>query len=118
MSEDLLKEQNPHSIEAEQAVLGSMLIDEQCIPGVIEILDSTDFYSETNRDIFSAIHSMFNSSEEINPVIVQDKMRADGVWNENTANYIKDLLMMTPTSANVIEYAHIVKDKSLLRNQS
>ena len=115
MSEDLIKEHNSNSLEVEKTILGAMLSDEKCIPGVIEILDVKDFFSETNRDIFNAIHSMFITSEKIDPVTVLEKMRIDGCHNEYIANYIKELLMMTPSSVNVNEYAYILKEKSKLR---
>jgi len=113
--DDLLLRQIPHNTEAEQAVLGSMLIDERCVPEMIGMLSSSDFYSELNRDIFNTIFSMFNFSKKIDPLTVLENMRADGVWNDNSPAYIRDLFEMTPTSANAVEYAKIVRDKSLLR---
>ena len=105
----------PHNSEAEQAVIGSMLIDARCVAGVIEILRGDDFYSTINRDIFQTIYSMFNLSETIDPVTVLDRMRISGSANNGLPEYIRDLMLITPTSANVLEYARIVKDKSLLR---
>ena len=113
--DDLLIRQAPNSIEAEQAVLGSMLIDSRCVPSVIEVLRADDFYSTVNRDIYETMFSMFNFSKTIDPVTVLDQMRAGGVWIETSPGYIRDLMLMTPTAANVREYASIVKDKSLLR---
>jgi len=116
--DDLLYRQIPHSTEAEQAVLGSMLIDERSVGDVIGILTASDFYSSVNRNIFETIFSMFSFSEPIDPVTVLDKMRADGVFSEDSPAYIRDLMLITPTSANVVEYAWIVKDKALLRSIS
>ncbi|MEG2120031.1 MAG: replicative DNA helicase, partial [Pseudoflavonifractor sp.] len=106
----------PHSVEAEQAVLGSMLIDARCVPDVVELLKIEDFYLRQNREIYETIYSMFNFSLTIDPVTVLDQMRQAGVYNENTSrNYLLQLMEITPTAANVKEYAAIVKDKSLLR---
>ena len=116
MDEELLTRQMPHSVEAEQAVLGSMLIDARCIPVVIEKLRAEDFYLKQNRDIYETIYSMFSLSETVDPVTVLDKMRLNGVFDENTSRgYILQLMEVTPTAANVGEYMDIVKDKSLLR---
>ena len=68
--EELLSRQMPHSTEAEQSVLGSMLIDARCVPEVIEALKPEDFYLRTNREIYETIYSMFNFSLTIDPVTV------------------------------------------------
>ena len=114
--EELLMKQLPHSVEAEQAVLGSMLIDPRCVPDVIEQLRSDDFYVRQNREIYETIYSMFNYSLTIDPVTVLDNMRQNGVYDENVSrNYILQLMDTTPTAANVKEYIGIMKDKTLLR---
>ena len=113
--EDLLHRQIPHSVEAEQAVLGSMLIDPRCVSDVIGLLKADDFYSTINRDIYETIYSMFNYSLTIDPVTVLDRMRAGGVYSDAAPGYIRDLMLITPTAANVMVYAAIVRDKSLLR---
>jgi len=113
--DDLLHRQIPHSVEAEQAVLGSMLIDSRCAGDVIGVLRGVDFYSVINRNIFETIFSMFSFGETIDPVTVLEKMRKDGVWTDDSPGYLRDLMLITPTAANVIEYAWIVKDKALLR---
>ena len=117
MDDELLVKQLPHSTEAEQAVLGSMLIDARCIPAVIEKLRPDDFYLKQDRDIYETIYSMFSLSETIDPVTVLDKMRLNGVFDENTSrSYILQLMEITPTAANVGEYVEILRDKSLLRH--
>ncbi len=117
MDNELLVKQLPHSTEAEQAVLGSMLIDARCIPAVIEKLRPDDFYLKQDRDIYETIYSMFSLSETIDPVTVLDKMRLNGVFDENTSrSYILQLMEITPTAANVGEYVEILRDKSLLRH--
>ena len=116
MDDELLLKQLPHSVEAEQAVLGSILIDPRCVPDVIEHLRSDDFYVRQNRDIYETIYSMFNYSLTIDPVTVLDQMRQNGVYDDNASrNYILQLMDTTPTAANVKEYVTILKDKTLLR---
>lgn len=114
--DELIAKQMPHSIEAEQAVIGSMLIDSRCIGDVIGAVKSEDFYSETNKNIFDTIYSMFNYSMVIDAVTVLEQMRINGVLNERSSDYILELMNITPTAANVMEYAAIVRDKALLRN--
>ena len=114
--EELLLRQLPHSVEAEQAVLGSMLIDPRCVPDVIEQLRPDDFYLKQNKDIYETIYSMFNYSLTIDPVTVLENMRQNGVYDESISrNYILQLMDTTPTAANVKEYIGIMKDKTLLR---
>ena len=112
----LLLRQIPHSIEAEQSVLGAMLIDARCIPDVVEALTGEDFYLKANREIYETIYTMFNFSATIDPVTVLDQMKLTGVYDENTSrSYLLQLMEITPTSANVMEYAKIVRDKALMR---
>jgi len=113
--DDLLHRQIPYSVEAEQAVLGSMLIDARCVADVIGAIRADDFYSAVNRDIFETIFSMFNYSHVIDPVTVLDHMRSGGVYTDDSPGYIRDLMIITPTASNVMEYAAIVRDKALLR---
>jgi len=113
--DELLLRQIPHSTEAEQAVLGSILIDARCVASVIGALRAEDFYSIANRNIFETVFSMFNYSMAIDPVTVLDQMRVGGVYSDDSPGYIRDLMLITPTAANVMEYAAIVKDKALLR---
>ena len=115
--DELLGRQMPHSLEAEQAVLGSILIDSRCVAEVIGALRPEDFYQEQNRVIFETIYSMFNFSQVIDPVTVLDKLKERGVYDEKTSvPYIMQLMEITPTAANVMQYAEIVRDKALLRN--
>ena len=96
-----------------------MLIDARCVPEVIEALKPEDFYLRQNREIYETIYSMFNFSVTIDPVTVLDYMRRGGVYDENTSrNYLLQLMEITPTAANVMEYVGILKDKSLLRRIS
>lgn len=114
--EELLYRQAPHSLEAEQAVLGSMLIDAECIKDVMEKLRPDDFYLRQNREIFETILSMFLYSRPIDGVTVAGEMEKNGTYDPNsTRGYLVQLMEVTPTSANVMEYVDIVRDKALLR---
>lgn len=114
--DELLARQMPQSTEAEQAVIGSMLIDPACIPEVIEQLRPDDFYADENRRIFETIYSMFNGALKIDAVTVLDELRAQGAYDEAGGRaYLMQLMDVTPTAANVREYAKIVRDKSMLR---
>ena len=114
--DELLSKQMPHSTEAEQAVLGSMFIDESCIPEVVTALKPEDFYLRQNREIYQTIYRMVELSASIDLVTVLDQMRQSGTFKENiTDRYVMQLMEITPTAANVKEYVSIVKDKALLR---
>ena len=115
MDEQLQARQMPHSLEAEQSVLGSILIDSRCVTDVIGLLRPEDFYLEQNRQIYETGYTMFNYSETIDPVTVLEKMRELGVYHENSRAYVQQLMEITPTAANVVRYANIVKDKAMLR---
>ena len=115
MDEELLSRQAPQSLEAEQAVLGSILIDSRCVADVIGILRPEDFYLQQNRDIYQTIYTMFNFSQTIDPVTVLDKMREIGVYQDNSRDYVLQLMEITPTAANAQRYANIVREKSMLR---
>ena len=114
-ADDLLLRQAPHSPQAEQAVLGSMLIDPDCIKDVMDKLQPEDFYLRANRDIFETIYHMFIYSRPIDGVTVAGEMERNGVYNDNTRDYLVQLMDVTPTSANVMEYVKIVREKALLR---
>ncbi len=114
--DELLSKQLPMSTEAEQSVIGSMLVNPNCISEVIELLHSDDFYVEENRRIFEIIYQMFNEAARIDPVTVLDRLKLAGLYDEAGGRaYLMQLMDVTPTSAHVSDYAAIVRDKSLLR---
>ena len=116
-NEDLLLRQMPHSLEGEQAVLGSMLIDPECIKDVMDKLQPGDFYLRQNREIFETIYSMFTYARPVDGITVAEEMQKNGTYDENTTrSYLVQLMEITPTSANVMEYVKIVRDKALLRS--
>ena len=115
MEDELLQRQAPQSLEAEQALLGSILIDSRCIADVIGIVKPEDFYLQQNREIFEAVYTMFNFSETIDPVTILNKMQELGTHHDNSRSYVLQLMEITPTAANAVRYANIVKDKAMLR---
>ena len=115
MDEQLLSRQAPQSLEAEQAVLGSILIDSRCVSDVVVILKPDDFYLQQNREIFETIYTMFNYSQTIDPLTVLDKLKELGYYHDNSRDYILQLMEITPTAANAVRYARIVREKAMLR---
>jgi len=114
--DELLSRQMPHSIEAEQSVIGAMLIDPGCISRVVEILRPEDFFMTQNRHIFETIYSMFTLNETIDPVTVLNQLEIKGHTDAaGGKRYLLELMDITPTAANVELYIKIVKDKALLR---
>jgi len=115
--EELLGARVPQNRQAEQAVIGSMLIDPACIPDVLKDARAEHFYYKTNRDIFETIFAMFNYGQTIDPITVMEAMKERGVFQEDsTRQYVLELLDMTPTAANVAQYVSIIRDKSLQRD--
>ncbi|MBR2132960.1 MAG: replicative DNA helicase [Oscillospiraceae bacterium] len=116
MADELLARQMPHSLEAEQAALGAMLIDAECIKDVMDKLQPEDFYIKQNREIFETIYTMFTYAKPIDGITVAEEMQRNGVYDElTTRKYLAQLIEITPTSANVMEYVSIIRDKALLR---
>ena len=112
---DLLEKAMPHALEAEQSVLGSMLIDNRCVADVVGVLQPTDFYVKQNAEIYETIYTMFNFSEAIDPVTVLNKLKERGLADERTGDYLVQLMDVTPTAAYAMQYANIVHEKALLR---
>lgn len=118
--DELMGRRVPHSAVAEQSVLGSMLIDSACIPVVMGKVKGAEFYIEENRQIFETIVYMMThegmSVSEIDVVTVHDQMKVLGYCRDNTLQYLTELMDVTPTAANVVEYCAIVRDQALLRS--
>ena len=115
--DELLGIRVPQSLQAEQAVLGSMLIEPDCIPDVLKDARAEHFYNKINRDIFETIYAMFNYGMTVDPITVVDQMKERGVFKEDsTEAYLLELMKMTLTAANVSKYVEIIRDKSLQRN--
>ena len=113
--DELLGKKVPFSAQAEQAVIGSILIDPDCIPSVMEVLRADEFYGKLNRDIYETVYNMFAYGMTVDPVTVLGQMRVRGVYQDNCEEYLAEVMRMTPTAANVMEYAAIVRDRALLR---
>jgi len=106
----------PNDIEAEQAVLCCMLIDKEAVTSAIEILKADDFYREDNKEVFSAITDLFEKSAPIDLVSLNEQLRLRGTLEAvGGIEYIADLSLKVPTSANIEYYAKLVEEKSILR---
>ena len=113
--DELLGRRIPYSADAEQAIIGSLLIDPSCAADVIGKITAEEFYVDANREIFETIASMFAFGTTIDPITVLNQMKQRGVWHENSQQYVKELMAVTPTAANVMHYCAIVRDRAVLR---
>ena len=114
--DELTYRQLPHSLEAEQAVLGAMLIEPECVQDVMDKLRAEDFYLRQNRDIFETIYQMFIYSKPVDGLTVAGEMERTGVLDDSTRGYLAQIMDLVPSAANVGEYVKIVRDKSLMRS--
>ena len=106
----------PQSIEAEQSVLGAMLIDKEAIAKVTEVLNADDFYREAHRVIFTAMLELYNKNEAVDLITVTDILRRDNKLEDiGGIAYITSLANIVLTAANVKYHADIVAEKSVLR---
>ncbi len=106
----------PHDIEAEQAILGSMLTDRDAVISSIEILKEDDFYREDNRAIYSAIFNLYNRAEPIDIITVKSELESMGKFEQvGGLEYLAELPEKVPTTANALKYIKIVEEKSILR---
>jgi len=107
----------PNDIEAEQAVIGSMLTDKDAVSAAIEVLKTEDFYRDDNRIIFSAILNLYNRSEPIDIITLKSELTSLGKLEAvGGLEYIAQLPDKVPTTSNVDKYIKIVEEKSLLRS--
>ena len=112
----MLNKVPPHSLEAEQSVLGAMLLDKDAIAKAIDILVVDDFYREAHRIIFDAVVTLYNRAEPVDLIMVTELLRQkNALESVGGASYISSLANMVPTAANAEYYASIVKDKSIYR---
>ena len=106
----------PHSIEAEQSVIGAMLMDAEAIEAASEILTEEDFYARQYGVLFTAIVEMHRKGMAVDPVTLQTRLREKNLPPEvYSSGLIMDLIAQVPTSANIKSYAELVSEKSLLR---
>ncbi|KAB1435817.1 replicative DNA helicase [Candidatus Galacturonibacter soehngenii] len=116
MEEALIKRVLPHSIEAEQSVVGSMIMDREAILVASEIITSEDFYQHQYGVLFEAIVELFTEDKPVDLVTLQNRLKEKDVPPEiSSLEFVRDLVMAVPTSANVKYYANIVAEKSMLR---
>lgn len=114
--EAILKRVLPHSIEAEQSVIGSMIMNRDAIVTASEILCGEDFYSRQYGIIFDSMVELNDRGEVVDLITLQNKLKEKDLPPEvSSLEFVKELLSMVPTSANVEYYARIVADKSMLR---
>ena len=107
----------PHDIEAEQAVIGSMLTDKDAVVSAIEVLKEDDFYRDDNKSIYSAILNLYNRAEPIDIITVKAELEAMGKFEQvGGLEYLAELPEKVPTTANSMKYIKIVEEKSTLRN--
>lgn len=107
----------PSDIEAEQAVLGSMLTDKDAVISAIEVLKPEDFYREDNKAIYEAILSLYNRAEPVDIITLKSELATQGKLEQvGGLEYLAELPEKVPTTANVEKYIKIVEEKAILRN--
>ena len=111
-----IQKTKPFSVEAEQSVLGSVLIDPECIMGLIEIISAYDFYIPEHGEIFDDMCELFNKNRNIDVVTLIDMLTERGVYSaDECKRYVGVIAAVVPSAANVKDYARIVHDKAVLR---
>ncbi len=116
MEENAIRRMMPHSIEAEQSVIGSMILDKDAINVATEIITGEDFYNQQYGVIFDTMVELFTKGEPVDMVTLQEKLKEKDVPPEvYSIEFVRNLVSNVPTSANVRYYANIVAEKSTRR---
>lgn len=116
MDEALIKRILPHSVEAEQSVIGSMLMDRDAIIVASEIVSGDDFYQHQYGVMFESMVELFNEGKPVDLVTLQNRLKEKDVPPEvSSLEFVRDIITTVPTSANVKSYANIVREKAVLR---
>lgn len=116
MDEALIKRVLPHSIEAEQSVIGSMLMDREAIITASEMVAPEDFYQHQYGVMFESMVELFNEGKPVDLVTLQNRLKEKDVPPEvSSLEFVRDIITTVPTSANVKSYANIVREKAVLR---
>ncbi|WP_313581736.1 replicative DNA helicase [Lacrimispora sp.] len=116
MDDALIKRVLPHSIEAEQSVIGSMLMDRDAIITASEIVTAGDFYQHQYGIMYEAMLELFNENLPVDLVTLQNRLKVKDVPPEvSSLDFVRDIITTVPTSANIKSYANIVRDKAVLR---
>ena len=106
----------PHDLEAEQAILGSMLTDRDAVISAIETLKDEDFYREDNKAIYRSILNLYNRSEPIDIITVKAELESIGQFEKiGGLEYLAELPDRVPTTANANKYIKIVEEKSCIK---
>ena len=116
MDESVIKKIPPHSIEAEQSVIGSMIMDRDAIVVASELISGEDFYNKQYGVLFETMRELNDKGLPVDLVTLQDKLKEKDVPPEvSSLEFVRDLITAVPTSANIKYYANIVAEKSTLR---
>ena len=116
MEESVIKRVMPNSLEAEQSVIGSMIMDREAVMAASEILTTEDFYHKQYGILFEAMLELFNDGQPVDLVTLQNRLKEKNVPPEvSSLEYVGNIVAAVPTSANIKYYANIVKEKALLR---
>lgn len=115
--EDALRKVPPQNLEAEESVLGGILLDRHALDRVIEVVGADDFYRESHRKIFRAMLALSEKNEPIDLVTLADTLKARGELQEvGGATYLAELADKVPSAAHIVHYARIVREKAVMRN--
>ncbi len=116
-AQELIDKIPPQNNDAEIAVLGSMLLDRDVIPQVIELINENHFYKDAHRKIYSSIIRLYDANKAVDLITLIEGLRKDNCLNEvGGPDYVTSLASSVPTAANVVHYANIVKEKFILRS--
>ncbi|MDD5495681.1 MAG: replicative DNA helicase [Candidatus Omnitrophica bacterium] len=117
MAQEIIEKIPPQSMEAEMAVLGSMLLDREAISQAIELLEDSYFYKDAHKRIFSSIIKLYNENKAVDLItIIEELKKAASIDDVGGPAYITALSSNVPTAANIVHYAKIVKEKAALRS--
>jgi replicative DNA helicase len=107
----------PQNLEAEMAVLGSMLIDENAIGVALESIDKSCFYKDSHRKVFDVVLSLYNDSKAVDLITLTDELKRQGLLDKiGGVSFLTELVNSVPTAANISHYVKIVREKSILRS--
>ena len=116
MDEAFIKKVHPNSPEAEQSVIGAMIMDRDAIADVIDIVNADDFYQKQNGILFEAMTELYREGKPVDLVTLQNRLREKDVPPEvSSLDFVRDIMTSVPTSVNVKSYANIVREKAVLR---
>src|SRR5680860_1733824 len=106
----------PHNEDAEESVLGAILIDKDAVGTVSEIISSRDFYNGVNSIIYDAMLSLYEQSKPIDVVTLTSQLKKNKTYEKVKSAYLAELIESVPTAANVAHYANIIKETSIKRS--